>query len=329
MNISPFRPFLKLIHFGKDYLASTFPRHYHSTIMPFFFFPSTSQSDFSFGFFGFGWNLSRVLPHSSCTFSVFRYSLANLSASSLLIVPFILVLDVIVLKFEVQKKSTTVVERKVWGPFVGVKRDERDASMGKPFGWKRWWLGTWFVTLVLGKNGSSWQALNEKTFSMKVRFSSIAQMLLSSMVDCTWLELFAYFKILKSYGFSIPTCLGWCSLIVILNSNLGGGEFSKCLILRLPIANLILLIPYFSLVPSIPTPNLVHHVIPCLISIANLVPWIPIATLTLDLRPMLGLVKVRCEEFLHTFHMKICTHKTHLGVELACNCSLTSKGGSI
>jgi hypothetical protein len=67
------------------------------------------------------------------------------------------------------------------------------------------------------------------------------------------------------------------------------------LIPLLPIANLILLIPYFSLVPSIPTPNLVHHVIPCLISIANLVPWIPIATLTLDLRPMLGLVKVRCE----------------------------------
>ncbi len=31
-----------------------------------------------------------------------------------------------------------------------------------------------------------------------------------------------------------------------------------------------------------------------------------------------------CEEFLHTFHMKICTHKTHLGVELLCNCIITS-----
>jgi hypothetical protein len=33
----------------------------------------------------------------------------------------------------------------------------------------------------------------------------------------------------------------------------------------------------------------------------------------------------KCEEFLHTFHTKICTHKTHLGVELLYNCSLTNK----
>jgi hypothetical protein len=32
-----------------------------------------------------------------------------------------------------------------------------------------------------------------------------------------------------------------------------------------------------------------------------------------------------CEAFLHTFNMKICTHKTHLEVELLCSCSLTSK----
>jgi hypothetical protein len=31
-----------------------------------------------------------------------------------------------------------------------------------------------------------------------------------------------------------------------------------------------------------------------------------------------------CEEFLHIFHMKICAHKTHLGVELLCSCILTS-----
>jgi hypothetical protein len=36
-----------------------------------------------------------------------------------------------------------------------------------------------------------------------------------------------------------------------------------------------------------------------------------------------------CEEFLHTFHMKTCTHKTHLGMELLCSCSLTNKGGSM
>jgi len=29
--------------------------------------------------------------------------------------------------------------------------------------------------------------------------------------------------------------------------------------------------------------------------------------------------------FLHTFNMKICTHKTRLEVELLCSCSLTSK----
>ncbi len=178
-----------------------------TTILPLFFSPSSSQSNFSFGFFGFGWNLSRALPHSFRTLSIFRYSLVNFFASFLLIVPFILVLDVIMPKFEVQKKAT-IVERKVWGLFVGVKRDERDASMGKPFGWKRWWLGTWFVTLVLSGNGSSWQALNEKILNMKIRFSSMAQMLLFSMVDSTWLKSFVDFKILKSYGFSIPTCLG-------------------------------------------------------------------------------------------------------------------------
>jgi hypothetical protein len=38
---------------------------------------------------------------------------------------------------------------------------------------------------------------------------------------------------------------------------------------------------------------------------------------TLDAKP--------CEAFLHTFHNKICTHKTQLGVELLCSCILTSK----
>ncbi len=33
----------------------------------------------------------------------------------------------------------------------------------------------------------------------------------------------------------------------------------------------------------------------------------------------------RCEAFLHTFNMKICTHKTRLELELLCSCSLTSK----
>ncbi len=32
-----------------------------------------------------------------------------------------------------------------------------------------------------------------------------------------------------------------------------------------------------------------------------------------------------CEEFLHTFRINACTHKTHQGMELLCNCSLTSK----
>jgi uncharacterized membrane protein len=50
--------------------------------------------------------------------------------------------------------------------------------------------------------------LNEKILNMKIRFSSMAQMLLFSMVDSTWLKSFVDFKILKSYGFSIPTCLG-------------------------------------------------------------------------------------------------------------------------
>jgi len=35
-------------------------------------------------------------------------------------------------------------------------------------------------------------------------------------------------------------------------------------------------------------------------------------------------MNMRCEEFLHTFNMKICTHKTRLEVELLCSCSLTS-----
>ncbi len=35
-----------------------------------------------------------------------------------------------------------------------------------------------------------------------------------------------------------------------------------------------------------------------------------------------------CEDFLHTFHIKICTHKIPLGVELLCSCNLTNKGGS-
>jgi hypothetical protein len=34
---------------------------------------------------------------------------------------------------------------------------------------------------------------------------------------------------------------------------------------------------------------------------------------------------VYCEAFLHTFNMKICTHKTSLEVELLCSCNLTSK----
>jgi hypothetical protein len=33
---------------------------------------------------------------------------------------------------------------------------------------------------------------------------------------------------------------------------------------------------------------------------------------------------VYCEEFLHTFNIQICTHKTHLEVELLCSCSLKS-----
>jgi hypothetical protein len=33
----------------------------------------------------------------------------------------------------------------------------------------------------------------------------------------------------------------------------------------------------------------------------------------------------RCEAFLHTFNMKICTHKTRLELELLCSYSLTSK----
>jgi hypothetical protein len=32
----------------------------------------------------------------------------------------------------------------------------------------------------------------------------------------------------------------------------------------------------------------------------------------------------KCEEFLHTFNIQICTHKTRLEVELLCSCSLTS-----
>ncbi len=35
--------------------------------------------------------------------------------------------------------------------------------------------------------------------------------------------------------------------------------------------------------------------------------------------------KPPCEAFLHTFNMKICTHKIRLEVELLCSCSLTSK----
>jgi hypothetical protein len=31
------------------------------------------------------------------------------------------------------------------------------------------------------------------------------------------------------------------------------------------------------------------------------------------------------EDLLYTFHNKICTHKTQLGVELLCSCILTSK----
>jgi hypothetical protein len=44
---------------------------------------------------------------------------------------------------------------------------------------------------------------------------------------------------------------------------------------------------------------------------------------------MLVFICMVCEEFLHTFHMKICTDKTHWGMELLCSCSLTSKGGSM
>jgi hypothetical protein len=36
-------------------------------------------------------------------------------------------------------------------------------------------------------------------------------------------------------------------------------------------------------------------------------------------------VDEQCEELLHTFNMKICTHKTRLEVKLLCNCNLTSK----
>jgi hypothetical protein len=38
-----------------------------------------------------------------------------------------------------------------------------------------------------------------------------------------------------------------------------------------------------------------------------------------------SIIVVKCEAFLHTFNMKICTHKTRLEVELLCSCSLTSK----
>jgi len=38
-----------------------------------------------------------------------------------------------------------------------------------------------------------------------------------------------------------------------------------------------------------------------------------------------SIIVVRCEALLHTFNMKICTHKTRLEVELLCSCSLTTK----
>jgi len=38
-----------------------------------------------------------------------------------------------------------------------------------------------------------------------------------------------------------------------------------------------------------------------------------------------NIIHVICEELLHTFNMKICTHKTCLEVKLLCNCSLISK----
>ncbi len=129
-----------------------------TTILPLFFSPSTSQYSISSRLFNFNWKLLGALPHSFRTFSISHYFLANLFASSLLIAPFILVSDAIMLKSKVQNKSTIIVGRKVWNPFVGVRRDECNASVGKPFGWKRWRLGTWPVTSVLGGNNLSRQA---------------------------------------------------------------------------------------------------------------------------------------------------------------------------
>jgi hypothetical protein len=42
-----------------------------------------------------------------------------------------------------------------------------------------------------------------------------------------------------------------------------------------------------------------------------------------------ALTWVVCEDLLHILHKKICTHKTHLRMELLCSCILTSKGGSM
>jgi hypothetical protein len=45
----------------------------------------------------------------------------------------------------------------------------------------------------------------------------------------------------------------------------------------------------------------------------------------IQISQFVGSMYGECEELLHTFHNKICTHKTQLGVELLCNCILTSK----
>ncbi len=119
-----------------------------SSNMHFFFSPSTSQSSF-------GWELSKAFPRSFHTLSISCCSLANLFASFSLIAPLILVLDVIVLRSEMQNNSIIIVEMIVWSPFISVRRDERDTLVGKRLGWKNGRLGTRTFALVLGQNGSS------------------------------------------------------------------------------------------------------------------------------------------------------------------------------
>jgi hypothetical protein len=60
--------------------------------------------------------------------------------------------------------------------------------------------------------------------------------------------------------FSTPTCFGWCYLVAILNSNLGGGESFTHLVPLALIVNSIFLIPDPNLVPLVWDPFLVSLV---------------------------------------------------------------------